>query len=115
MDLLFQYYDLILVLIISVSVFGYGIYKFVSTPSESQKEQIRTVLLQLVIQAEKSFGSKTGKIKFSFVYGELLKHFAWLKYIPLMVIEKLVEDSLDTMQHLLETNENVREIVEGDE
>ena len=115
MELFFQYYDLILVVIVAVCALGYGIYKFISTPSEKQKEQIRTVLLQLVVQAEKSFGSRTGKIKFSFVYGELLKHFTWLKYIPLMVIEKLVEDSLDTMQHLLETNQNVREIVEGDE
>ena len=63
MDLLFQYYDLILAVIVAVCALGYGIYKFVSTPSEKQKEQIRTVLLQLVVQAEKSFGSKTGKIK----------------------------------------------------
>ena len=115
MELLFQYYDLILVVFVVLCALGYGVYKFISTPSEKQKEQIRTVLLQLVVQAETAFGSKTGKIKFSFVYGELLKRFVWLKHVPLAVIEQLIEESLDTMRHLLETNQNVREIVEGDE
>lgn len=114
MELLFQYYDLILVVFVVVCALGYGVYKFITTPSEKQKEQIRTILLELVIQAETSFGSKTGKLKFSFVYGELLKHFTWLKHVPLTVIEQLIEESLDTMKHLLETNQNVREIVEGD-
>ena len=114
MDLLIQYYDLILIIIVAICGMVFATYKWLSQPSSKQKEQIRTVLLQLVILAESKFGSKTGKVKFSFVYSELLKQLPYLRYIPLSVIEGLVEESLDTMRKLLESNVQVKKIVDGD-
>lgn len=115
MELLFQYYDLILIVVVALVGLGYGIYKFVSTPSAQQKEILRTILLQLVVQAEVNLGSGTGKIKFSYVYSQLLQNFTWLKYIPLSIVERLIEDALEEMRHLLESNPQVKLIVEGDE
>lgn len=110
-----NYFGSFIVILTVIAIVYYFENKNNATLTEKQKEVIKTVLLQLVIQAEAKFGSKTGKVKFSYVYGELLKHFEWLKYVPLEVVNELIEDSLSTMRHLLETNKNVREIVETKE
>lgn len=111
MELLLANYKLILGVIVALVAVGLGIYKFVTQPSSKQKEIIRTLLLNLVIESEKLFGSKTGKIKFSYVYSELITKLPYLKYIPLSVIETLIEESLEEMRHLLETNPKIAQIV----
>lgn len=113
MNLLIEHWDLILVLIVASMGVGFMAYKWISQPTSKQKEQIKAVLLQLVVTSEKKFGSKTGKIKFSFVYAELIKLLPYLKFVPLAVIEDLIEESLVTMRKLLESNVELKKIVEG--
>lgn len=111
MELLLANYKLVLGIIVVLVVVGFGIYKFVTQPSSKQKEQIKALLLNLVIIAEREYSSKTGKIKFSYVYSELITKLPYLKYIPLSVIETLVEESLEEMRHLLETNPKIAQII----
>lgn len=113
MDLLLENYQLILGLVMIAVMIGFCIYKFFTQPSEKRKNQIRAILLNLVITAEKYYGSSTGKLKFSYVYSELITKLPYLKYIPLSVVEKLIDEALVEMRHLLETNDKVYRIVNG--
>ena len=114
MEFLLANYKLILGIIIVIGLIIYSGFKFLSQPTSKQKERIRTILLNLVIMAEKEFGSKSGKLKFSVVYSELISKLSYLKYVPLSVVESLIEESLTEMRHLLETNPKVAEIVNKD-
>lgn len=84
------------------------IYKFMSSPTEKQKEMIVTWLLVAVTEAEKQFGSGTGKLKLSKVYGWFIDKFPWLSQkMPIDNFNELVKTALDEMRHLLETNANI--------
>lgn len=113
MEFIVANWDVILIGLFAVVGLGVGGYQFVTKPSANQKEQIKAVLLQLVIVAEAKFGSNTGRVKFSYVYGELVKHISWVKYIPMVYVEQAVEQSLDTMRNLLESNKEIKGIVEN--
>lgn len=115
MEILLANYKLFLGIILLLIVLGYGVYKFVTQPSSKQKEQIKKVLLFLVTEAERLYGSKTGKLKLSYVYSELIIKLPHLRFIPLSVVEKLIEETLEDMRHLLETNPKVAEIVKEGE
>lgn len=110
-EILLTNYKLVLGLIALIIVIGFSFYKFLTQPTAKQKEQIRIVLLELVILAEKIYGSSTGKVKLSYVYSELILLFPYLKYVPFSTVEKLIDEALDEMRHLLETNPKVAEIV----
>ena len=117
MDFILANYDTILIAIVVTISIGYGLLRFLTQPSTKQKEQIKAILLNLVIYAEEQFGSSTGKLKFSYVYSELVIKLPYLRFIPMNVIEQLVNESLEEMRHLLETNKEIARIVhkEGEE
>ena len=110
-ELFLANYKLVLGLIVLVIVIGFGVFKFITQPTSKQKEQLRVVLLELVLLAEKVYGSSTGKVKLSFVYSELVVKFPYLRYVPFSVIEKLIDETLEEMRHLLETNPKVAELI----
>lgn len=66
------------------------------------KKQVKEILLVLVIQAEKAWGSGTGAVKFSYVYSRL----------PVIVtilfsksdIEKMINDTVEHMKEYIESN-----------
>ena len=70
------------------------------------KKQVKEILLVLVIQAEKAWGSGTGAVKFSYVYSRL----------PVIItilftrneIEKMINDTVDKMKAYLESNIEAR-------
>lgn len=112
MEFLLTYWQLIIVVVLVIIGVGYFIYKFFTQPSEKRKEQIKTWLLETVILAESVWQSKTGKIKFSMVYDKFIERFKWIAILmPKSVFEELVNDALEEMRHLLETNPNVAEKV----
>lgn len=116
MEMILANYKLILGIIILVIMIGFGVFKFFTQPTTKQKEQIKKVLLILVTEAERMYGSRTGKLKLSYVYSELIIKLPYLKYVPLSTVEMLIEETLEEMRHLLETNPKVAQIVnnEGD-
>ena len=111
MELILANYKLILGLIALVIVIGFSIYKFLTQPTSKQKEQIKKFILILVIEVEATLGSETGKVKLSYVFNEQVAKFPHLRFIAFSTIEMLIEEALDEMRHLLETNPKVAEIV----
>lgn len=111
MELILANHKIILGIVAIIVVMAFVIYKFFTQPTSKQKEQIRAVLLNLVTYAEAQFGSSTGKLKFSYVYSELITKLPYLRFIPMSIIEQLIEDVLDEMRHLLATNPKVAKIV----
>lgn len=114
MEFLLTHYDVIIATICIIVSLIYGTYQFLTTPNAKQKEQIKIVLLYLVVRAEIKFGSKTGKLKFSYVYSELVKQFKFLKFVPMILVEQLINESLSYMKSSLESNIEMKKLIEGD-
>ena len=62
--------------------------------------------------AEKELGGGTGKLKLRYVYDLFLTKFNWLaKVITFEQFSDLVDEALEEMKRLLESNNAVKEIV----
>lgn len=87
--------------------------KFAEQPTEDQLETIRQWLLYAVIQAEKDFGSGTGALKLRAVYSEFCQVFPELaQIITFTMFSRLVDEALERMKQLLETNKDIEAYVE---
>ena len=104
-----------LVVIVAFIVVGYVyVKKFKNMPTEQQKNMIRAWLLAIVVEAERTFGSKTGKIKLSWAYSQFVGAFPSLaEIISFELFSKLVDEVLEQMRTILENNENAKSYVEG--
>lgn len=105
----------LLVVILACLLIAYNaLKKFAGLPSEEQLLKVRELLLYLVIEAEKEFGSQTGQIKLRYVYSKFCEFFPSLvPVIPFDVFEKMVDSALEQMRHLIETNMAIKNYVEG--
>lgn len=73
------------------------------------KKQVKEILLVLVIQAEKAWGSGTGAVKFSYVYSRL----------PVIItilftkndIEQMINDAVEQMKKYIESNSAARNLI----
>lgn len=96
------------------AVVSIAIYKFFKQPSEDQIKSLKEWLLYAISVAEKKFGSGTGELKLRYVYDLFLKAFpALTDYISFENFSKLVDDSLDELEKLLENNSVINELVTG--
>ena len=73
------------------------------------KKQVKEILLVLVIQAEKAWGSGTGAVKFSEVYNKLPTIVTLL--FTRNDIEQMINDAVEQMKRYIESNSAVRSIV----
>jgi hypothetical protein len=91
-----------------------GIINFIKkTPAEKYKN-IRAWLLYAVTEAEAEWGSGTGRIKLGAVYDSFVTKFPFVKiFISQETFLALVDDALEEMRELLETNERIAEEVIG--
>lgn len=106
----------LLVVILSVVVIAI-VYakKFVEMPSEAQIKKVREWLLYAVIMAEKELGGGTGQIKLRYVYNLFAERFPSLvPIVPFELFSALVDEALEKMRHLLDTNLDIKAYVEGD-
>ena len=91
---------------------GTSIYKFSKLPIDKKYSRIRAWLLYVVIQAEKDWGSGTGPIKLSQVYGMFVARYPFLKtFISLETFDKLVDSALIEMRELLEKEEVIAAVI----
>ena len=80
----------------------------------NDKKKAKEWLLLAVLQAEKEFGSKTGTIKLRYVYDMFLATFPILsKVISFEEFSGMVDEALEQMKHLINTNMAVFEYVGG--
>ena len=75
-------------------------------------EVLKEWLLLAVIQAEKELGGGTGQVKLRFVYDLFLTKFTWLsKMISFEAFSLLVDEALDKMRDMLNSNAELQEYV----
>lgn len=112
MEILIQYWDLILLSVGVLLFVGLWIYKFATTPSDEQLEKVKQWLIYACIEAETLMKSKTGQLKMRYVYDKFNERFKWLSFV--LTFEKfneLLEHALDEAKHLIETNPKIKELV----
>lgn len=89
--------------------------KFSKEPTEKKIEMIKEWLLFAVIQAEKELGGGTGQIKLRYVWDMFIKTFpALAPLVPFDLFKALVDEALEQMRHLLESNFDIKSYVEGE-
>lgn len=94
---------------------GYAIYTFVKMPSDRQLNKVREWLLYAVTMAEQKLGGGTGQIKLRYVYDMFVTRFAWLaKVITFEMFSMMVDEALEKMRVMLESNPAVQELVNGE-
>ena len=90
----------------------YKIVTFVKSPSQNQLAQVKEWLLYAVAQAEKKFGSGTGRLKLRYVYDMFILRFGSLaKMISFETFSTLVDEALYIFRDMLRDNEAVSKYV----
>lgn len=93
---------------------GLGIYRFVGLPTQEQLDKVRKWLLWAVTEAEKELGSGTGALKLRQVYDLFVVRFPWLaRVISFALFSRMVDEALEEMRELLDTNQAVSAFVNG--
>ena len=88
--------------------------KFSKEPTEAKIDMIKEWLLYAVTMAEKELGGGTGQIKLRYVWDMFIKTFpALAPLISFDLFKALVDEALEEMRHLLETNMDVLYYVES--
>ena len=91
-----------------------AIVRFVGLPTASQLAKVKEWLLWAVTEAEKELGGGTGQLKLRQVYDLFVTRFPWLaKLISFELFSTMVDEALDEMRHLLDTNTAVAAFVSG--
>lgn len=112
MNVLIDYWFVTVALIVLLTVGGFLIYGFIKQPSEVQLRKVRAWLLWAVTQAEVELGDGTGRLKLSQVYDLFIARFSWLSLIiSFDLFSELVDQALEEMKQMLETNPKVKELV----
>lgn len=116
MDFIINYWYIIIAAIAVAAVAVYVAVKFFRLPSDAQLTKVREWLLYAVTEAEKALGGGTGKLKLRYVYDMFVGKFAWIaKFITFDQFSILVDDALDEMRGLLDTNKAIAGYVGGTE
>ena len=103
------------VIIASMAVCVVGVMvaaNFLDQPHEEQLDKVREWLLYATSMAEKELGSGTGQLKLRYVYDMFVVKFPWLaKVITFDAFSDLVDEALESMNSLLDTNKAVANYV----
>lgn len=114
MKWLIDNWSFLIVLACAVGVAIIYINKFVHIPNNEQLVKLKQWLLFAVIEAEKQYQGGTGALKLRAVYNQFCKVFPSLvPIISFNVFSELVDEALEQMKHLLETNFDIACYVEG--
>ena len=102
--------------LLAIIVFvGILVVRYWSLPKEQRRSKIRQWLLWAVAEAEKELGGGTGKLKLRQVYDLFIQRFPWLsKILSFKRFMKLVDDALDELETMLESNKHIKNYVKGE-
>lgn len=107
--------ETILILIVLLLALIFSVYQFVKLGKVKQIENIKQWLIYACLEAEKILGSKTGQVKLRYVYDLFVSKFKFVSYfISFELFSKWVDDSLIEMKDMINNNDSIRKIVEGD-
>lgn len=115
MEIIMNYWYVILGIVAVLAAVGVAIYKFAGLPTKEQLEKIKEWLLFAVTKAESELGGGTGKLKLRTVYDMFIAKFPMTaKFISFESFSTLVDDALEEMRKMLETNQNIKRLVNND-
>lgn len=107
---------IILALAALLGVAVWYVYRYFNLPSEAQLAKVREWLLWAVTGAEKELGGGTGKLKLRQVYDLFVVRFPWLvRVVPFELFSSMVDDALEEMRKMLESNPAAKALVDGGE
>lgn len=114
MRFLIENWPVLLSFLCGVAVCMLFAVRFSKEPTERKITMIKEWLLFAVVQAEKELGAGTGQIKLRYVWDLFIQTFpALAPVISFEQFSKLVDEALDQMRHLLETNQDILYYVES--
>lgn len=103
---------IVIVLFVLAAAFAY-IKNVTLKSAEEQIALVKKWLLWAVTQAEKELGGGTGKLKLTSVYDMFVQRFPWVaKIVTFERFTSMVDDALEEMRDMLQTNEKAVEYVE---
>lgn len=112
MEFLINYWDLLVALVAIIVVAVIVVVQYLKSPRSKQMEKVREWLLLAVIEAEKQLGGGTGKIKLRYVYDLFIQRFRFMSLIiSFEKFAQIVDEALEEMRHLLETNNAIKSLV----
>ena len=112
MNTVIDNWALIVALVCMVVTVAVAITGFFNQPTKQQLAKVKEWLLYAVTMAEKELGGGTGKLKLRYVYDLFLSKFGWLaKVITFEQFSGLVDEALEEMKRLLESNASVQQLV----
>lgn len=116
MNTVIDNWALIVALVCIVVTVAAAITGFFNQPTKQQLAKVKEWLLYAVTMAEKELGSGTGKLKLRYVYDLFLTKFSWLaRLITFEQFSVLVDEALEEMKRLLESNTSVQQLVSKEE
>lgn len=109
-----NYWYIIIGVIAVLIVAGVSIYKFAGLPTKEQVAKVKEWLLYAVTTAESELGGGTGKLKLRSVYDMFIAKFPVMaKVVSFETFSLWVDEALDEMRKMLETNVVVKQLVES--
>lgn len=92
------------------------INRFMRIPSAGKIELVKQWALYIVIEMERLYGKGTGSLKLAAAYDAFIKVFPDLApIVPFELFSKIIDEALERMRHLLETNLDIKNYVDGGE
>ena len=114
MEIIVNNWYIILALAAVLGVAVWYAYRYFNLPSEAQLAKVREWLLWAVTRAEQELGGGTGRLKLRQVYDLFVVRFPWLvRAVSFELFSDMVDDALDEMRKMLESNQAVKTLVEG--
>ena len=114
MELIINNWYIILGVIAVLATAAVAVYRYLGLPREEQLAKVREWLLWAVTGAEKELGGGTGRLKLRQVYDLFVMRFPWLvRVVSFELFSDMVDDALDEMRGMLQTNTAVKALVEG--
>ena len=104
----------VIVLILAVIALGVMyVRKFYGMPNDEQVKKIKEWLLYAVILAEKEFQGGTGILKLHYVWDLFIEKYPSVaRVITFEMFSMWVDEVLEQMKHILDTNLNIASYVE---
>lgn len=102
MEFIINNWYIILAAISVGAVGGVLAYKFFHQPSSKQVAKVKEWLLLAVLEAEKQFGSGTGRLKLRSVYDLFVSRFPWVAMVvSFKTFSGWVDEALDEVEDWL--------------
>ena len=114
MDKIFFWIKVAVIAIVVLGGIIYAAKKWKNMTAKERKNKILAWLLQAMLIAEQQFGNGTGRLKLSTVYAGFVQTFPYFAdVITFETFSQYVDEVKPEMDHLLETNDAIAEIVVG--